>query len=137
PPHDGVRQPFSAGLPDTTLVTSLALAPATPDTLYAATQGGGVFKGTDGQGSWGTVNAGLVDIGVNVAAVDRSRGMYYAGTRGSGVFRSTDGGRSHPWQAAPGRLPPDPSPTQIALHPRTPGPTYPTPHPRLSPQHAR
>ena len=121
---DGVWQPFSEGFPESILVTALALDPATPDTLYAATQGVGVFKGTDGQGSWGTVNAGLVDIGVNVVVVDRSRGMYYAGTRGSGVFRSIDGGRSNPWQAASVGLPPDTYVTQIAIDPHTAGSIY-------------
>ena len=38
---------------------ALALDPTTPTTLYAGTDGGGVFKTTDGGASWSPVNTGL------------------------------------------------------------------------------
>ena len=41
-------------------ITSLAIDPLTPSILYAGTDGG-VFKSTDGGGSWRAINAGLVD----------------------------------------------------------------------------
>src|SRR5207253_2905038 len=37
-------------------VLSVAIDPQTPSTLYAGTSGGGVFKSTDGGGTWGAVN---------------------------------------------------------------------------------
>ncbi len=39
-------------------ITSLALNPATPSTLYAGAYGGGVFKSTDGGASWQARNTG-------------------------------------------------------------------------------
>src|SRR2546429_83327 len=38
---------------------NLVIDPQTPTTLYAATFGEGVFKSTDGGGSWNAVNTGL------------------------------------------------------------------------------
>ena len=41
------------------LVYALAINPQTPDTLYAGSQGGGVFKSTNGGASWTAMNTGL------------------------------------------------------------------------------
>ena len=41
-------------------VSALAIDPVTPTTLYAGTDGGGVFKSTNGGANWSTVNAGLI-----------------------------------------------------------------------------
>ena len=77
-------------------VTTLAIDPSTPPTLYAGyadTYGGGVFKSTDGTTSWQAVHAGLPDDGVTAVAIDPSTPhTLYAGTRGSGVYRSTEPG---------------------------------------------
>jgi photosystem II stability/assembly factor-like uncharacterized protein len=54
----------------TLFVEALALDPGTPSTLYAGTggvfgtEGGGVFKSTDGGESWSGVNTGLTDLDV-------------------------------------------------------------------------
>jgi hypothetical protein len=40
------------------IVSALALDPAAPATLYAGTRSGGVFKSTDGGGSWEAVATG-------------------------------------------------------------------------------
>ena len=45
--------------PTTCNIAALALDPTTPTTLYAGTWEGGVFKTTDGGGSWRPVNTGL------------------------------------------------------------------------------
>ncbi len=80
--------------PQTSPVNALVIDPLTPATLYA---GGnhpwGVFKSTDGGGSWTAVNAGLTNLNINALAIARQTPTtLYAGTHGSGVFKSTDGG---------------------------------------------
>ena len=66
-------------------ITALAVDPTTPNTLYAGTQDGAVFKSTDSAGSWG--NAGLPGPSyVRALAIDPTTpGTLYAGTCG-GVF---------------------------------------------------
>jgi hypothetical protein len=79
-------------------IRALAIDPVTPTTLYAGTFGG-VFKSTDGGGSWQAMNIGLVDsFGfvpfVYALVIDPvTPTTLYAGTSG-GVFKSTDGGGS-------------------------------------------
>ena len=106
--------PASTGLtcgapPCTVSVSALALDPTTPTTLYAGTQGvsgsgtgtvvpvSGVFKSTDGGGSWSSVSTGLPPYGpfVTALALDPTTPTtLYAGTNGGGVFKTTDGGAS-------------------------------------------
>src|SRR5262249_45192117 len=82
---------------------ALAIDPATPSIVYAATRDG-VFKSTDGGASWSPRNSGLpcdgclglecqsCDASVLALAVDPVRPtIVYAGTYG-GIFKSTDGG---------------------------------------------
>ena len=74
-------------------VLALALDPTTPTTLYAATSSGGVFKTTDGGGSWRPT--GLTGTFALALALDpRTPTTLYAGTEGGGVFKTTDGGGS-------------------------------------------
>ena len=93
----------SAGLQGGT-VQALAIDPSTPSTLYAGTVGFGMFRSTDGAGSWGaiTIDSSIVD-GVPVhsfvgafASEPLVPGSLYVGTGvngfGGGVFNSTDGG---------------------------------------------
>src|SRR5437867_1763382 len=79
-------------------VVAVVIDPTRPTvtTLYAATLDGGVFKSTDGGGSWtaafdswGAAVQGLAIDPRNVPAT-----TIYAGTHGYGVFKSTDGGDS-------------------------------------------
>ena len=81
-------------------ITSLAIDPLTPSILYAGTDGG-VFKSTDGGGSWSAINAGLVEYnGFQVwdLVIDPlTPSIIYAGM-GGGVFKSTNAGES--WSAA-------------------------------------
>src|SRR2546426_7570529 len=72
--------------------------PSTPTPLYAGTCGG-VFKSTDGGGSWSAANVGLSATSVLALAIDpQASTILYAGTSGGGAFKSSDGGGS--WSAA-------------------------------------
>jgi hypothetical protein len=65
--------------------------PSAPATLYAGTPGG-VFKSTNGGGSWTAINTGLTNTVVSALAIDPSApATLYAGTS-SGIFKSSDGG---------------------------------------------
>lgn len=90
-------------------VTSLAVDPATPSTLYAGVfhatpTGGGVYKSVDGGLRWRFVSGSIISpagryYDVNSLAIDPSEtSVVYAGTSGGGVFRSADGGAT--WMAA-------------------------------------
>src|SRR5437870_7033894 len=79
-------------------IGALAIDPVTPATLYAGAYSGGVFKSTDGGGSWTAVNTGLTDVCVRTLAIDpQTPATLYAGTDRGGVFKSTNGGAS--WTA--------------------------------------
>ena len=77
----------------------MAIEPTVSATLYAGTEGGGVFKSTNGGQSWTAVNSGLTDTYVYALAIDPSTPVtLYAGTGfGGGVFKSTDAGST--WTA--------------------------------------
>jgi photosystem II stability/assembly factor-like uncharacterized protein len=45
--------------PEGGTISSLAIDPKTPTTFYAGTDGGGVFKSTNGGAKWGAVNTNL------------------------------------------------------------------------------
>ena len=79
-------------------VGALVLDPTTPTTLYAGSSSGGVFKTTDGGGSWRPMNTGLPcgpsACSVGPLALDPTTPTtLYAGTQ-NGVFKTTDGGGS-------------------------------------------
>ena len=62
-------------------VTSLAIDPKTPATLYAGTDDGGVFKSTNGGGNWSAVNTGLTNPFIFSLAIDPATPTtLYAGT---------------------------------------------------------
>lgn len=69
----------SSGLPNTYPIsfgaTSLVIDPSTPTTLYVGGNGvyggvPGVFKSTNGGGSWSAANTGLSPLFVNALAID-------------------------------------------------------------------
>ncbi len=85
-------------------VSSIVIVPAQPSTLYARTIGadgiGGIFKTTDGAGTWKAISN---VVGVNSLVVDpQSPSTVYAVT-GRGLLKSTDGGQS--WIDAGSGLP--------------------------------
>ncbi len=82
-------------------VYAVALSPAyaTDRTLFAGTNGSGVFRSADGGATWQAVNQGLTATDVRAVALSPAYATdrtLYAGTEG-GVFRSRDGGAT--WQA--------------------------------------
>jgi len=77
---------------------ALAINPTTPTTLYAGTNGNGVFKSTDSGGTWSAANMGLTNLRVRALAIDPTTpATLYAGG-GGGVFKSSDSGGT--WAAA-------------------------------------
>ncbi len=79
-------------------ISALAIDPQSPETVFAATTRAGLFKSTDGGGSWHSlaipVNATPI---VSLAIAPADPQTVYAGT-GRGVFKTTDGGAT--WRAA-------------------------------------
>jgi photosystem II stability/assembly factor-like uncharacterized protein len=79
------------------MVNSIVVDPATaarPSTIFAATLTG-LYKTTDGAGSWSRIAQSLADQMIIALAVD-PRGVLYAAGR-KGVFKSTDNGVT--WKA--------------------------------------
>jgi photosystem II stability/assembly factor-like uncharacterized protein len=81
---------------------SVALDPTDSQTIYVSshhTQG--VFKTTDGGGSWTPITDSLPGLAIAAIAVDPSAGSrVYAALPDTGVFRSENGGAD--WQLLPG-----------------------------------
>lgn len=76
------------------LISSIAVDPMTPGTLYATSNGHGLFKSTNGGASWTRVTS-IPETGLSNVAVDPSTSsvMYVTtGSPGAGVYKSTDGG---------------------------------------------
>jgi hypothetical protein len=81
-----------AGLPDRP-VWSIAVSPAHPSVLLAATQGHGVLRSTDSGATWSSVIAG-VDSAWVVLFDPRQPATAYAGTQTSGFYKSLDEGKT-------------------------------------------
>ena len=74
---------------------AIAIDPSTPTTIYVGTDGGGVFKSTDGGSTWTPINSGLTDLKVTALAIDWfTPSRIYAGTENGGIFSSSDYGES-------------------------------------------
>jgi photosystem II stability/assembly factor-like uncharacterized protein len=74
-------------------ILSLAIDPQEPQTIYASTKGGGVFKSMDGASRWNAINSGLnADVRCIGISPDNPQ-ILFAGTLNQ-LFRSTDGGNS-------------------------------------------
>jgi hypothetical protein len=72
------------------------------DTVFAGTNGSGIYKTIDGGINWVAVNNGLNST--NVRAIEAKGNTIFAGGQiGTGVFRSTNGGAS--WTLLSGGLP--------------------------------
>ena len=93
------------------------MAPSNAQTLYVTTTDAGVFRSTDGGGTWQPASGGLPETYLPGLAVDPNDPLVaYAG--GSVVYKTSDGGAS--WVQA-GSLPPslvnsiavDPSDSQV------------------------
>ena len=79
-------------------ITSLAIDPENPSTIYAGAQfSGGVWKSTDGGTWWIPIRSGLGNTEVSSLAIDPvDTQILYAGTE-AGVFKSTNGGEKWSW----------------------------------------
>lgn len=98
---------WTTGGPEGGAVDALAISPnfAVDQTLFAGTNGGGVYKTADGGQTWHEANVGLTNLSVYVLGISpdfRQDQMLLAGTSYSGLFRSTDGGAS--WTQMPSPL---------------------------------
>ena len=72
-------------------IQALAVDPATPNRMYAATQLSGFFRSSDGGTSWTALNS-LGSAIESLASDPAVPGTLYAGTANWGVYKSTDGG---------------------------------------------
>ena len=61
--------PANTGLP-TTDVTTIAMDPKAPQTLYVGTDSNGVFKSTDGGSTWNPAGTGLPDSSISFLVMD-------------------------------------------------------------------
>jgi photosystem II stability/assembly factor-like uncharacterized protein len=105
---DGGRNWESAnGLPQNATISSFAIDPAAPFTLYAtyaflAGGGGGILKSTDGGFSFGPVGTAVIpSLSQPTLAIDPTTSTVYVaynGQTGSGILKSGDGGNS--WEEA-------------------------------------
>lgn len=84
--------------PDGGSITALTADPSQPLTMYASTNGGGVFKSLDGGVNWGQVNTGLNTWYITALAVDplRPNVLFCTGYK-EHLYRSENYGQSwHP-----------------------------------------
>ncbi|MEO8277341.1 MAG: hypothetical protein ABI639_14095 [Thermoanaerobaculia bacterium] len=78
-------------------VASVVFAPSKPETIYAATSGGGVFRSDDGGASWSLPGDGMTNRNVRWLVVDPvDPASVWAGTNGTGngsaLWRTSDRG---------------------------------------------
>jgi photosystem II stability/assembly factor-like uncharacterized protein len=85
----------------------LALDPRNPDTLYAGSEGRGLWKTTDAGSTWDDTH--LPQANVFSVAVSPADGAVYAGCEPSMLFRSADGGRTWEDKEALRRIPSAPT----------------------------
>jgi len=84
------RTPVPNWIESSTGLTSLRISkivvrPGDPDTLFAASNAGGVFRSSDGAHTWSPLRDGLTNTDVAALAFDSSGRYLYAGTA-DGVF---------------------------------------------------
>jgi hypothetical protein len=73
-------------------VFALALDPKNPATVYAATEGSGVFRSTSSGLGWYAFSRGLPRLEIDALAIDSTGRGLYAATCGGGVFDYRFGG---------------------------------------------
>jgi photosystem II stability/assembly factor-like uncharacterized protein len=73
-------------------IFGIAVDPTTPNTLYTASFGGGVFKSLDGGGTWSAINNGLTDLAITRLVFAGPNALYAAA--GSSLFFTASGGNS-------------------------------------------
>jgi photosystem II stability/assembly factor-like uncharacterized protein len=92
---------------------AFVIRPDDPNTMYAGSEGGGIWKTTDGGNTWNPLTDMLPSLAVATLAMDpNDPNTLYAGTgewftgnsrgdsiRGAGIFKSSDGGNT--WTQLP------------------------------------
>jgi photosystem II stability/assembly factor-like uncharacterized protein len=80
--------PSARGMNPEAQITSIVFDPTSSDkVIYASDLFGGVYRSSDGGGTWSGINNGLLMRSVNALAIS-SDGMHlYAGTEGGGTYR--------------------------------------------------
>jgi photosystem II stability/assembly factor-like uncharacterized protein len=88
--NTGIEPPFLAD------VSQIAVRPSSPGTLYAGTNGGGVFRSTHHAANWARNNIGLRATFVHTLAIspDDPNRVYAGATVDEGAFVSINGGMS-------------------------------------------
>jgi photosystem II stability/assembly factor-like uncharacterized protein len=76
-------------------ITVIAIDPIATQTIYAGTDGGGMFKSTDGAKSWAPINSGLTGTyarTIRVLVIDPNTPTTIYASTAYDLFKSTDGG---------------------------------------------
>jgi photosystem II stability/assembly factor-like uncharacterized protein len=89
------------------MVYSLAVDPNNSQIVYAALEGGGLFRGRQGGKDWERVGGELTSISVSAVDVHVDSQTIYVGTGSDGVYKSLDRGKT--WIQASNLLPIDPN----------------------------
>jgi photosystem II stability/assembly factor-like uncharacterized protein len=112
------------GRSKTANVSSLAVDPVKPQTVYAGTLNRGILKSTDGGSSWVRMNRGLPSQPriLSVVVVPGEPQVLMAGVERGGAHRSIDGGRS--WKASASGMNPEASVTDLVFDPTNPEVLY-------------
>jgi photosystem II stability/assembly factor-like uncharacterized protein len=75
-------------------INAVAIDPRKPDTMFLATDQGGVLRSDDTGNTWRTVSDGITANTISTFAADPSNAdVVYAGTSGGRIFRTDDRGR--------------------------------------------
>lgn len=111
-------QAASTGLPSKFGITSLAIAPTTPTTIYLGGDGG-VMKSSNGAGTW--TGTGITAPIAAIAIDARTPSTVFAGGANA-LFKSRDGGRT--WISLNTGFAAEAELTSIAIDPRTPVTIY-------------
>jgi photosystem II stability/assembly factor-like uncharacterized protein len=91
--NDGKSWTVKASGVNSARIFNLAVDPASPSTLYAATFGSGVLKTTNGGNAWASVGLQSSDLYV-IAVNPQNHTTLFASTSGNGLFKSTNSGGS-------------------------------------------
>jgi photosystem II stability/assembly factor-like uncharacterized protein len=77
------------------LITSIAVDPSRPTTVYAASYGNGLFQSTDGGATWSSISGSMRSSYVWAVLLSAGQSStVYAATLGGGVYQSLDTGRT-------------------------------------------
>jgi photosystem II stability/assembly factor-like uncharacterized protein len=106
-------------------ITSMAINPIEPSTIYVGTQSG-VLKSTNGGRTWAKMNNGLNSANVTALVINPAAPstLYaaLAGSQSGGVYKTTDGGAT--WNIRPNGLSMGTDVLSLAIDPVTPNTLY-------------